>query len=84
MNMVYMREFSLMIDLRGRYRWTEFQNFETLARTFRIFFVPVITNNLRSHYNVKEFDIKHNEVQGIINIAKDYFRFLMNDKYNFD
>ena len=73
MNMIYMRQYSLIIDLRGRYSWGEFKNFETLAKTFGVLLFPIVTKNLHSHF-VQEFNIQINEVDQIVGVINYYLK----------
>lgn len=49
-NIVYLRNGSLLVDLRGAYPHKEYQNFQNLARMFGVFCQPVQTSGLTSHH----------------------------------
>jgi hypothetical protein len=81
-HLMYMRNGSLLIDLRGVYGHGEFKNFENLARMFGVFVQPVYTSNLESHRHI-EFNITEDEVKLAISIAHEYINaapFLFNLK----
>eukprot|EP01038_Epipyxis_sp_PR26KG_P014856 gene14856-19967_t len=64
-NMIYMRNGSLLVDMRGPYPHGEFHNFANLARMFGVFCAPVTTKGLISHAH-DEFEISTSEVEEII------------------
>mmetsp|Transcript_12829 Transcript_12829/g.19273 ORF Transcript_12829/g.19273 Transcript_12829/m.19273 type:complete len:436 (+) Transcript_12829:1-1308(+) len=79
-NLIYMRNGSLLIDLRGDYRHAEFMNFQNLAQMFGVFVVPVVTKGLTSHA-YDEFNISASEVKEIIDIVHLY---LNSNAYSFN
>jgi len=79
-NLIYMRNGSLLIDLRGDYRHAEFTNFQNLAQMFGVFIVPVVTKGLTSHA-YDEFNISASEVKEIVDIVHLY---LNSNAYSFN
>lgn len=70
-NLVYMRNGSLLVDLRGDYRHGEFANYLNLARMFGVFVEPVVTRGLTSHA-YDEFNISASEVREIVSAVHSY------------
>eukprot|EP01038_Epipyxis_sp_PR26KG_P004564 gene4564-6436_t len=74
-NMIYMRNGSLLIDLRGNYNWMEFTNFENLARMFGVFLKPVVIHELKSHFTSNSYqpiNISIFECKSVIDIIQSY------------
>ena len=70
-NIIYARNGSLLVDLRGSYGHGEYSNFEHLARMFGVFFKSVRTSGLKSHHD-DEFSISTTELQAVVDIVKNY------------
>jgi hypothetical protein len=69
-NMIYMRNSSLFIELRGDYSSGEYQNYEELARLFGVFYAVVVVTDLREHRG--SFNISSIESEQIISIIHKY------------
>jgi hypothetical protein len=70
-NMVYMRNSSLFIELRGNYPNGEARNFEQLARVFGVFYAVVVNQELDGH-RTRAFNITLPEAQDIVKIILKY------------
>jgi hypothetical protein len=66
-----MRNGSLLIDIRGKYHWQDFKNFEILAKMFGVFFKPVQTKDLL-HHSLEKYEIKEHEINTIVNLIHEY------------
>lgn len=71
-NIIYMRNHSLFIDLRGKYTYFDvFEMYEALASMFGVLFSFVTTAGLTSH-SQHEFAMTENECDEVIDIIKAY------------
>jgi hypothetical protein len=70
-NMIYMRNASLLVDLRGIYQHGEFKNFENLARMFGVFCQYVHTAKLTSHHDF-EFNVTDSELDEVVEKVQNY------------
>jgi hypothetical protein len=70
-NVVYMRNGSLLIDLKGNYTNGENRNFENLARMFGVYYAAVLTENLLDH-KAMEFNITTLDCVAIADTVKQY------------
>lgn len=71
-NMIYMRNSSLYIELRGNYgNGHEYENFEALAAMFGLLYSKVMTNGLTFH-GQDDFNISTAECLQVIDIVKEY------------
>lgn len=69
-NMVYMRNSSLFIELRGNYSSGEYQNYEEVARLFGVFYAVVVVADLKEHRG--NFNISAPESEQIVSIINNY------------
>lgn len=70
-NVIYMRNGSLLIDLKGNYTNGENQNFENLARMFGVYYAAVLTENLVDH-KMFSFNISQLDGAAIVDTVKQY------------
>ncbi len=70
-NLMYMRNGSFMIDLRGNYTHGEFRNFENLAQMFGVYYHHVVTQGLESHRD-SGFNVSEGEMQQAIGMMQQY------------
>lgn len=70
-NVIYMRNGSLLIDLKGNYTNGENRNFENLARMFGVYYAAVLTENLTDH-KAQDFNITDLDCESIAATVKQY------------
>lgn len=70
-NVIYMRNGSLLIDLKGNYSNGENRNFENLARMFGVYYAAVLTENLTDHKS-QEFNITDMDCESVVSTVKQY------------
>jgi hypothetical protein len=71
-NMIYMRNHSLFIELRGTFNnGHEYSNFEALASMFGILYATTTTSGL-TYYAQDEFNITKEECQRVVEVVKAY------------
>lgn len=83
-NMIYLRNGSFIVDLRGSYGHGEFKNFENEAQMFGVYYSHVVTKGLTSHRDMG-FNITEDEVKDVISLVDQYveerpFEFNARDK----
>lgn len=71
-NLIYMRNASLLIDLRGDYPNGECVNFEHMACMFGIYFQHVVMSQLKVHGGMKGFNITTEEAAQVVQIIQNY------------
>ena len=77
-NVIYMRPYSLLIELRGIYEWElEYKNFETLSRNFLVHHKCVEISDLKTHKQ-KTFKIKYNETLCVSETIMKYLNLYSN------
>ena len=71
-NLIYMRNSSLYIELRGNYgNGHEYENFEALAEMFGVLYSKVITDGLTYH-GQDDFNLTTSECMRVIEIVKAF------------
>jgi hypothetical protein len=70
-NVIYMRNGSLLIDLKGNYTNGENRNFENLARMFGVYYAAVLTENLGDH-KWTEFNVTDGDCKAIVDTVTEY------------
>lgn len=81
-NMIYMRNSSLLVDMRGSYSINAYNQFASLAQLFGVYLVPVTTSNLVWHGNSDGFNVTTNEVNAVVDIIYQYQDFMLNSNNN--
>jgi hypothetical protein len=72
-NLIFMRQDSLLVDLRGNYNNPATVTFENIAEMFGIFYRYVVTTDMKQH-NQDSFVITSDEIQAVCNLVLEYFR----------
>lgn len=70
-HVIYMRNGSLLIDLKGNYTNGENRNFMNLARMFGVYYADVLTENLLGHKDMG-FNITALDCAAIMDTVKQY------------
>ena len=70
-NVIYMRNGSLLVDLKGNYTNGENRNFENLSRMFGVFYAGVLTEELGDH-KWMDFNVTKIDCDSIISTVEQY------------
>lgn len=79
-NVIYMRNGSLLVDLKGNYTNGENRNFENLARMFGVYYAGVLTEGLEDHKWVG-FNITKPDCEAI---TRTVYQYVAEKPYSFN